>query len=118
MAMVGAASTVRLAVLLTAPAVGVSVVVTPEAEFGWTPGVLLVTAKVTVQELLAGMVIPLKLKAVAPALRLLGVAPTQVPVTAPATALIFVSVSEKAAPVRLLPLLLLSVSVTIAVPPA
>ena len=64
MAMVGAASTVRLAVLLTAPAVGVSVVVTPEVEFGLTPGEVLLTTKVTVHEPLAGIVIPLKLKLV------------------------------------------------------
>ena len=91
--MVGARKTVRLAVLLTAPAVGVCVVVTPEVAFGLTPWVLLVTAKVTVQEPplpLAGIVIPLKLKLVAPAARLFGVVPTHVPPTAPPTALMLV----------------------------
>ena len=113
MAIVGGAKTVRLAVLLTAPAVGVCVVVTPEVAFGLMPTVLLVTEKVTVQLPLAGIVIPLKLKAVAPTLRLLGVVPTQVPPTAPPTALIFVSVSVKEAPVRLLALLLLKVKVMV-----
>jgi hypothetical protein len=48
---------------------------------------LLVTLKITVQLLLAGIVIPVKLSAVAPAPRLFGVVPAQVPVTAPPTAL-------------------------------
>src|SRR5271169_4179082 len=56
--------TVRLAVLLTAPAVGVCVVVTPEVVFGCDPTVLLVTANVTVQLPLDGMLIPVKLSAV------------------------------------------------------
>ena len=90
--------------------------VTPEVVFGCTPPVLLVTEKVTVQLLLAGMVIPLKLNEVAPALKLLGVVPEQVPPTAPPTALIFVSVSVKAAPVRLLALGFVNVSVTVEVP--
>ena len=78
---------------------------------------LLVTAKVTVQELLAGIVMPLKLKLVAPATSVFGVVPTQAPPTAPPTALMFVSVSVKLAPVRLLALLLLRVSVTVELPP-
>ena len=76
------------------------------------------TEKVTVQLLLAGIVIPLKLSAVAPALKPLGVVPTQVPPTAPPTALIFASVSVNEAPVRLLALLLESVSVTVEFAPA
>jgi hypothetical protein len=49
--------------------------------------VLLVTLKITVQLLLAGIVIPVKLSAVAPAARVFGVVPAQVPVTAPPRAL-------------------------------
>jgi hypothetical protein len=69
------------------PADGVCVVVTPEVVLGFAPAVLLVTLKTTVQLLLAGIVIPVKLRAVAPAVRVFGVVPTQVPVTAPPTAL-------------------------------
>src|SRR5437660_1337899 len=76
------------------------------------------TLKVTVQLPLAGMVIPLKLRAVAPAARVLGVVPTQVPPTAPPTALMFTSVSVKAAPVRADALLFDRVRVTNEVPPA
>src|SRR5260370_669972 len=53
-----------------------------EIVLGFPPTVLLVTVKVTVQLLLAGIVIPLKLRAVAPALSVLGVVPVQVPSTA------------------------------------
>ena len=60
------AVTVKLAVLLAGPAVGVWVVVTPEVVLGWTPAVLLVTVKVTVQLLLAGIVNPKKLREVVP----------------------------------------------------
>jgi len=104
-------------VLLTVPAEGVCVVVTPEVVLGCTPGVLLVTPKVTVQEPLAGMLIPVKLNAVAPATSVFGVVPMQVPPTAPPTALIFVSVSVKAAPVSADAFELLRVSVTVEVPP-
>jgi len=52
-----------LAVLLAVPATGVCVVVTPEVALGLTPGVLLVTTKVTVQEP-AGIVMPLNVNAV------------------------------------------------------
>ena len=62
--MVGAASTVRVAVLLAAPVVLVCVVVTPDVALFWTPMVLLVTLKLTVQLPLAGMAIPVKLRAV------------------------------------------------------
>ncbi len=116
LAIVGAAVTVSVAMLLAAPA-GVCVVVTPEVEFDCTPGVLLVTAKVTVQEPLAGIVIPLKLNAVAPAANVFGVVPAQLPPTAPPTAVIFTSVSVNAAPVSDEALVLLKVSVTVELPP-
>ena len=69
LAMVGVAVavTVRFAVLLAAPAVGVWLVVTPEVVFGWTPTVLLVTMKVMVQLPFAGIENPLKVRAVVPA---------------------------------------------------
>src|SRR5260370_124813 len=59
--MVGDAFTVRVAILLGEPADGVCVVVTPDVALGFPPTVLLVTLKVTVQLLLAGIVIPVKL---------------------------------------------------------
>jgi len=117
LAIVGGATTVRLAVLLTAPAVGVCVVVTPDVVFGCTPDVLLVTAKVTVQLLPAGIVMPVKPRAVAPAANVFGVVPTQLPPTAPPTALMFVSVSVKAPPDSAEAFELLKVNVTVEVPP-
>jgi hypothetical protein len=116
LAIVGAANTVRVALLLAVP-VGVCVVVTPEVLLGWTPGVLLVTLNVTVQPLLAGIVIPVKLSAVAPALNEEGVVPVQVPPTAPPAALMLASVSVNAPAVRAEALLLDSVSVTTELPP-
>src|ERR1039457_5799978 len=116
LAIVGAANTVRLALLLAVP-VGVCVVVTPDVLVGRTPAVLLVTLKVTVQLLLAGIVIPVKLRAVAPALKEEGVVPVQVPPTAPPTALMLASVSVNAPAVRAEALLLDSVSVTTELPP-
>jgi hypothetical protein len=113
MAGVASAVTVRLAVLLTAPAVGVWVVVTPEVVLGCEPTVELVTLKVTVQLPLAGIVIPLKLSDEAPAVNELGVVPTQVPPTEPPVALIFESVSVNAPPVSAEPLLFDRVSVTV-----
>jgi hypothetical protein len=110
-------STVKEAMLLAAPAIGVCVVVIPEVVFGLTPGALLVTAKLIEQLPFAGMVIPLKLNAAAPAASAFGVVPTQLPVTAPATALMLLSVSIKAAPVSAAALELLSVNVTVDVPP-
>src|ERR1035438_8425519 len=83
-AMVGK-PTPSVAVLLAAPAVGVCVVVTPEVVLGSEPAVVLVTLKVTVQLPLAGIVIPLKLRAVAPAVSDAGLVPTQRPPTAPPT---------------------------------
>ena len=116
--MLGAASTVRFAVLLAVPAVVVCVVVTPDVVLGCTPGVLLVTLKITVQLPFCGMVMPLKLSAVAPAVNVFGVVPAQVPVTLPPAALIFVSVSVNAPPVSVVEaLLLVNVSVTVEVPP-
>src|SRR5260370_553407 len=115
--MVGVASTVRVAVLLAAPADGVCVVVTPDVVLGFPPAVLLVTLKITVQLLLAGIVIPLKLRAVAPGLRVAGVVPVQVPPTAPPTALMLTSESVNALPVRLEPLLFDNVRVATELPP-
>ena len=78
---------------------------------------LLVTLKITVQLLLSGIVMPLKLSAVAPAVKVAGVVPTQVPVTLPPEALMLVSVSVNAPPVRAEVLLLERVRVTTDVPP-
>src|SRR5207244_2834155 len=105
--MAGGTITVSVAVLLAVPAVGVCVVVTPEVVFDWTPPVLLVTSKVTLQLPPAGMVMPLKLRLLAPALKLLGVIAPQVLVTAPPLTLIFASVSVKEALVSAIEALLL-----------
>src|SRR5260370_1285565 len=91
--MVGDASTVRVAVLLAGPAIGVCIVATPDVVLGLAPAVVLVTLKVTVQLLLAGIVIPLKFRAVAPADIVARVLPVQVPPSAPPTALMLDSVS-------------------------
>src|SRR5258707_932078 len=104
--MVADASTVKIAVLLADPADGVCVVVTPDVVLGFPPTVLLVTLKVTVQLLLAGIVMPVKLSTVAPALSVDGVVPVQVPPTAPPTALMLDRVSVNAPPVRMEALLL------------
>ncbi len=116
-AICGVPVTVNVAVLLAAPAVVVCVVVTPDVVFGLIPATLLVTEKVTVQLLLAGIVIPLKLKAVAPADKLLGDVPVHVPPIAPATALILIRVSVNDAFVKADALLFDNVSVTTDVPP-
>src|ERR1700733_1171838 len=102
---------VRNAVLLGAPAVGVCVVVRPEVVFGRVPTIVVVTLKFTVQLLLAGMVIPVKLRAVWPGDKTDGVVPAQVPPTIPPKALIFTSVSVNAPPVSANELLLDSVKV-------
>ena len=83
LAIVGAAIavTTRLAVLLPDPGLVISVVVTPPVVLGLVPTLLLVTSMVSVQLLLAGMVIPVKLRAVSPLLSVGGVMPTQVPPT-------------------------------------
>lgn len=114
---VGGAKTLKFTVLLAVPATGVCVVVTPEVVFGCDPGVELVTLKITVQLLLAGIVMPLKFSDVAPADKLLGIVPEQVPVTDPPTAVMFVSESLNVAPVRLLAFGLVSVRVTVEEPP-
>ena len=115
--MVGAASTVRFTDALGEPAVGVCVVVTPDVALGWTPGVLLVTLKITVQLPFAGIEMPVKLSAVAPAVNVPGAAP-QLPVTAPATALMLARVSDTAPPLNGVETLLFdSVRVTTEVPP-
>jgi hypothetical protein len=117
LAIVGAAKTVSVAILLAGPAIGVCVVATPEVWFGFGPGVLLVTAKVTVQKPLAGMSMLVKLNAVAPAANMFGVVPVQVPPTAPPTALMFTSVSVNAPPVSGAAVELLNVKVTVDIPP-
>ena len=114
---VASAKTDRLAVLLAAPAIGVCVVVTPDVVFGFVPSVLLVTLKITVHEPLAGIVMPLKLRAVALAASVFGVVPTHVPPTAPPTAAIFTSVSVNEPLPRAAAFELVSVSVTTLVPP-
>ena len=117
LAMVGVASTVRVAVLLAAPAVGVCVVVTPEVVLLLLPGVPLVTLKITVQLPPAAMPMLEKLSEVWPALKLEGLA-LQVPVTGPATVLMLLSVSVNVPPLRAVEALLLaSVRVTTEVPP-
>src|SRR5260370_1322553 len=115
--MVGELFTVRVAVLLGEPAEGVWVVVTPEVVLGFPPTVVLVTLKVAVQLLLAGIVIPLKLRAVAPGLRVPGVVPVQVPPTPPPTALLLARGSVNAPAVRLDALLFDNVRVTRELPP-
>ena len=87
--------------------------VTPDVVFGCDPTVELVTLNVTVQLLLAGIVMPVKLSAVAPAVSVDGVVPEHVPPTAPPTALMFASVSLNAPPVSVDALLLASVNVTV-----
>jgi len=114
---VGGAKTERFAVLLAVPGVVVCVVVTPEVVFGFVPGVLLLTSKMTVQLPLPGIVIPLKLSAVALAASVFGVVPTQVPVTLPPTALILASVSVNEALVRSAVFVLVNVKVTVELPP-
>ena len=116
-AIVASAKTDRLAVLLAAPAIAVCVVVTPDVVFGFVPSVLLVTLKITVHEPLAGIVMPVKLRAVALAANVFGVVPAHVPVTAPPTALIFASVSVNEALPRAAAFELVNVSVTVELPP-
>ena len=103
--------------LLTDPAAGVWVVVTPDVAFGCTPRTLLVTANATVQFPLAGIVIPVNDSAVAPAVKLAGVVPTHVPPTAPPTALMLTRVSVNAAPVSAMEFGFVNVSVTVELPP-
>src|ERR1035438_9640108 len=106
LAMVGDARavTVRFAALLPVPTV-VCAVVMPDVVLGLVATLLLVTLKITVQLPLAGIVMLVKLSAVAPPLNDDGVVPTQEPVTLPATALMFTSVSVNAPLVSADPLL-------------
>ena len=115
MEIVGVDSTVRVAVLLPAPATGVWMVATPDVVLGLPPTVLLVTPKVTVQLPPPGMVIPEKVKEVWPAVKLVPAA--QLPPTTPPTALIFARVSVNVAPVRADALPFDSVKVTVELPP-
>ena len=92
-------------------------VVTPEVVLFCEPAVLLVTLKITVQLELAGIVIPLKLNAVAPAVNVDGVVPVHVPVTLPPLALMLTRVSVNAPPLSDDPLPFDNVSVTTEVPP-
>jgi hypothetical protein len=82
----------------------------------WVPSELLVTLKITVQLPLAGMVIPLKLRDVAPAVRDAGLAP-HVPVTVPPFALMFVKVSVNVPLVSWEEVELAIVKVSVEVPP-
>lgn len=113
----GAASTVKFATLLGAPVVTVCVEVAPEVLFGFTPGELLVTLKITVQLLFAGILIPLKLSAVSPPAKVAGRVPEQVPVTLPAVADMFTSVSVNDTLVSGIAFELVSVRVIVDVPP-
>jgi len=90
------AVTIRLAVLLTPPAAGTSVVVTPLVVFGLDPIVLLVTNTVSVQLLLAAMVIPVNVRAVAPLVKLLAAPQLPPGICAPLIAML-TSVSLKLA---------------------
>src|SRR5438876_444732 len=66
---------------------------------------------------LAGIVIPVKLSAVAPDVKVPGVVPVQEPPTAPPAAVIFTRLSVNAPPDSAVALLLDRVSVTVDVPP-
>src|SRR5258708_5159582 len=99
--------------------VAASLVDTPEVKFGFVPTWVLATVNAMVQLPPAGIVMPEKLRAVAPAPKVLGVVPVQLPPTAPPDALMLKSESVNAAPVRLMPVFgLVSVSVSVEVPPA
>ncbi len=65
----------------------------PEVVFGCCPVTELVTENITVQLPLAGIVMPEKLRFVAPAVKVVGVVPAQVPDTAPPAAVILIKVS-------------------------
>ena len=112
---VGALTTVRVAVLLPAPATGLWVVATPEVVLLLAPTMLLVTLNVTVQLLPAGIVIPEKLSAVWPPVKVVPAAHD--PPTTPPTALMFASMSVNAEPVRANALPFDNVKVTVELPP-
>src|SRR5258708_6679155 len=109
--------TVRVAALQAEPADGVCVVVTPDVVLGFPPTLLLVTLKVTVQLLLAGIVMPVMLRAVAPPLKEEGVVPVQVPPIASPAAPTSDSYSVTPPPVRTESLLLDNVRVNRELPP-
>src|SRR5260221_466260 len=116
------ATTVRFTVPLTAPATGVSAVVTPVVALGYVFAVLLVTSNVTVQVMLfAGIVIPLKLCTPDdPTVSVFEPAPAQVPPTVPVppTFRSVASVSVNEALVSGDGFALVNVRVTVEVPPA
>jgi hypothetical protein len=114
-AIVGAAYTVRLAVFDTAP-VAAWALATPLAVLGRTPGVLDVTVTLMVQVPAAGIVNPVKLKAVWPFVREFE-PPQTVMVCAPAT-LILTKVSVKFAPVSATEFGLVMVKLMVEVAPA
>ena len=90
----------------------------PLVVLGLTPGVLLVTLTITVQLPEAGMVNPLKLSAACPAENKLLPAPAQVPVAAPGVAtLMLTRLSVNVLLVIGLTLLLVSVNVSVVLPP-
>lgn len=78
LAIVGLARTVRSTDEETGPG-RVCVVSTPLVTLGFTPTVVEVTVTVTVQVLSEGMVIPEKFRSVSPIVKLLELAPVQVP---------------------------------------
>ncbi len=108
-----------MAVLEPVPAVGTSVVVTPLAVFGLVPTVYDITTTVTVQLLLAGIVIPLKLRLLSKFAKLLPLAPVQVPPAfcAPLTHMLL-NASVKLAFVIATLFGFVSVNVIVEVPPA
>ncbi len=93
--------------------------VTPLAVLGLVPTVLEVTNTVTVQLLLAGIVIPLKLRLVCPLVKLLPLAPVHVPPALCAPLIdMLLDVSLKLALVIATALGFVSVKVIVEVPPA
>ena len=103
--------------MLPVPATGVCVVVTPETLLGFCPAFVLVTWNVTVQFVPAGKVRPLKLRLVWPTVRVLELAPEQVPPTVAFDALMFTRLSVNAPPVSEDELGLVIVMVTVESPP-
>jgi hypothetical protein len=99
--MEGGGVTVRLAVLLGAPATASPARVAPLVVLGRVPAVLLVTVRVMVQPA-SGTLPAVTAKLVTPAAALL-VTPVQVPPTAPLASCILESVSVKARPVTAAP---------------
>src|SRR4051812_5289452 len=109
--------TVRKAGEAPAPAMGVCALVTPEVTSGHPLAGLidaLATLTVTVQLPLAGTVMPLKERLVAPAAKLFEEAPAQVPPAAPAAKICMLeSPSVKETPVSAMALLLVSVMISV-----